>query len=197
MNPTAPPGARKNVRIIALAGFMGSGKTTVGGVLARQLAWRFVDLDSRIEEASGLRIAEIFERLGEPAFREMEREQLVQALGQAAEQSAPTVLALGGGTYAQAANVELLHAAHCAVVWLDCPMELLLVRCATMTGRPLFRDEQAFRQLYEQRLPFYRQADYRVQADGDTPRVVEQIVSLGLLESALGVNQSTSRLVKP
>src|SRR5216684_2283611 len=109
MNPTAPPGARKN-RTIALAGFMGSGKTTVGSLLARQFAWRFVDLDARIEEASGLRITEIFERLGEPAFREIEREQLVQALGQSAEQTAPMVLALGGGTYAQPANVEILQA---------------------------------------------------------------------------------------
>jgi len=196
MNPTAPPGARKN-RTIALAGFMGSGKTTVGSFLARQLAWRFVDLDARIEEASGLRITEIFDRLGEPAFREIEREQLEQALGQAAVQSAPMVLALGGGTYAQPANFELLRASGCAVVWLDCPVELLLSRCATMTGRPLFRDEQSFRQLYEQRLPSYRQANYRVEAGGETSRVVEQILSLGILEPAIGTAQSSGGIIQP
>ncbi|HEX9223951.1 MAG TPA: shikimate kinase [Candidatus Acidoferrales bacterium] len=196
MNPTAPPGARKS-RTIALAGFMGSGKTTVGSFLARQLAWRFVDLDARIEEASGLRITEIFDRLGEPAFREIEREQLEQALGQAAVQSAPMVLALGGGTYSQPANFELLRASGCAVVWLDCPVELLLSRCATMTGRPLFRDEQSFRQLYEQRLPSYRQANYRVETGGETSRVVEQILSLGILEPAIGTAQSSGGIIKP
>lgn len=197
MNPTAPPGARKTSRNIALAGFMGSGKTTVGSLLARQLAWRFVDLDARIEEVSGLHITEIFERLGEPAFREIEREQLQHALGQAAEQSTPMVLALGGGTYAQPANIELLRGCGCAVVWLDCPMGLLLARCATLTERPLFRDEKSFRQLYEQRLPFYRQANYRVDARGESPRVVEQILSLGILETALGITQSAAGIIKP
>src|SRR5712692_5563659 len=96
-------------RWICLAGFMGSGKTTVGRLLAQQLAWRFVDLDTRIEEHAGLSIAEIFERLGEPAFRQIERELLEQALGQAAEVDPPMVLALGGGTFAQAENVALLH----------------------------------------------------------------------------------------
>lgn len=197
MNPTAPPGAPKNIRIIALAGFMGSGKTTVGSLLASQLAWRFVDLDARIEEAAGLRITEIFERLGEPSFRQIEREQLLQALGESAEQAAPMILALGGGTYAQPSNVELLRANGCAVVWLDCPMEVLLARCATMTGRPLFRDEQSFRQLFDQRLPFYRQANYRVEAGRETQRVVEQIVSLGILEPALGMTQRTAEIIKP
>jgi shikimate kinase len=197
MNPTAPPGAPKNIRIIALAGFMGSGKTTVGSLLASQLAWRFVDLDARIEEAAGLRITEIFERLGEPSFRQIEREQLLQALGESAEQAAPMILALGGGTYAQPSNVELLRGNGCAVVWLDCPMEVLLARCATMTGRPLFRDEQSFRQLFDQRLPFYRQANYRVEAGRETQRVVEQIVSLGILEPALGMTQRTAEIIKP
>src|SRR5258708_5374045 len=156
MSPTAPHGAPKN-RTIALAGFMGSGKTTVGSFLARQLAWRFVDLDARIEEASGLRITEIFDRLGEPAFREIEREQLEQALGQAAVQSTPMVLALGGGTYAQPANLELLRASGCAAGWLDCPVE----------------------------------------AGGETSRVVEQILSLGILEPAIGTAQSSGGIITP
>lgn len=197
MNSTAPPGVRKNARIIALAGFMGSGKTTVGSLLARQLAWRFVDLDARIEAASRLRITEIFERLGEPKFREIEQEQLMQALGEAAEQGMPMVLALGGGTYAQPGNVEFLEASGCTVVWLDCPMELLLARCATMAGRPLFRDEASFRQLYAQRLPFYRQANYRVDAGGEGLRVVEQIVELGFLGPASSVAKTSAGIVKP
>ena len=54
---------------------MGSGKTTVGTLLARQLAWRFVDLDDRIEQSAGLAIPQLFERFGEPAFRQIEADQ--------------------------------------------------------------------------------------------------------------------------
>src|SRR4030081_1443217 len=116
---------------------MGSGKTTVGTLLARQLAWRFVDLDARIEEAAGLSIPEIFERLGEITFRQMEADQLRAALGRASEHKEGTVLALGGGTYAQAGCPEFLRAAGVTVLWLDTPIETLLARrrCAgTMAG---------------------------------------------------------------
>src|SRR5258708_34757442 len=77
---------------------MGSGKTTVGAQLARQLAWRFVDLDDRIEDASGLRITEFFEGHGEPSFRLLEAAQLRAALGRSFELREPAVLALGAGT---------------------------------------------------------------------------------------------------
>src|ERR1700740_2573569 len=130
-----PPQSRRQV--LSLAGFMGSGKTTVGTLLARQLAWRFVDLDDRIEEAAGLRIPEIFARFGEPAFRQMEAGQLRAALGRAAEQKESLVLALGGGTYAQAGAPEFLRAAGVPVIWLDASPDVLLARCMTMTGRPL------------------------------------------------------------
>src|ERR1700747_3491577 len=113
-------------QVLCLAGFMGSGKTTVGTLLARQLAWRFVDLDDRIEAAAGLAIPEIFERLGEPAFRQIEAEQLRAALGRASELKESTVLALGGGTYAQPGCPEFLRAAGIPVLWLDSPVEVLL-----------------------------------------------------------------------
>jgi shikimate kinase len=174
-------------KLVCLAGFMGTGKTTIGRRLARQLAWNFVDLDTRIEERAGLRITEIFDRLGEPAFRELERELLVQALGEAAEQDRPTVLALGGGTFAQPGNVELLRSHGGIVIWLDCPIEVLLRRCVTMAHRPLFRDEASFRQLYDQRRPFYQQADYRVESYVEPRRVIEQILALGLFDRVAGV----------
>jgi shikimate kinase len=169
------------VQVVCLAGFMGSGKTTVGTLLARQLAWRFVDLDDRIEETSGLRIPEIFERLGEPAFRQMEAEQLRAALGRALELRKSMVLALGGGTYAQPGAPEYLRAANVPVVWLDSPIEVLLARCMTMTGRPVFRDESSFRALYLVRLPSYQLADHRVESTGDPARVVAEILKLGIV----------------
>jgi shikimate kinase len=172
------PGQASEKRLVCLAGFMGSGKTTVGVLLARQLAWRFEDLDARIEQNAGLSIAVIFERQGEAAFREIEREQFEKVLGRVAESGEPIVLALGGGTYAQPGIVEGLRAFGAPVIWLDCPVDLLFARCATMSNRPLFRDEASFRGLLAARLPFYEQADYRVAGDDDPARVVERILAL-------------------
>src|SRR5208337_3166983 len=150
---------------------MGAGKSTVGTRLARQLGWRFVDLDERIEEVAGIAIPEFFERHGEPAFRQLEADQLRGALGRAGERLEPTILALGGGTYAQAGAPEFLRNAGVAVIWLDTPIEVLLSRCTTMTGRPLFRDENSFRSLYALRLPSYQLADFRVESVGDPAAV--------------------------
>jgi shikimate kinase len=165
---------------------MGSGKTTIGMMLARQLAWRFVDLDDRIEAAAGLRIPQIFERLGEAAFRQIEADQLRAALGRVLEHKEPAVLALGGGTYAQQGAPEFLRAAAVPVIWLDASLDVLLARCMTMTGRPLFRDEPSFRALYMQRLPSYQQADHRVDSSGEPSRVVAEILRRGIVSSAAG-----------
>jgi shikimate kinase len=166
--------------IICLAGFMGAGKSTVGTRLARQLSWRFVDLDERIEEAAGITIPEFFERHGEPAFRQLEADQLRTVLGRAVEFHESTVLALGGGTYAQPGAPEFLRNAGVPVIWLDTPIDILLSRCMTMTGRPLFRDEASFRALHAQRLPSYQLADFRVESSGDSAAVVAEILRRGI-----------------
>ena len=174
--------------MVCLTGFMGSGKSTVGRMLAAQLAWHFVDLDSDIERHTGLPIAQIFEQKGEPIFRDIEHDCLTRVLGWASERDARVVLALGGGTFAQPRNAALIQNVDSpqrngiAVVWLDCAIELLLQRCVLMGDRPLFRDEASFRRLYQERLPFYRQADYRIESGGESIRVVEQILALGIFD---------------
>jgi shikimate kinase len=159
---------------------MGSGKSTVGARLARQLGWHFVDLDERIEAASGITIPQFFERHGEPAFRQLEADQLRAALGRAVELKEPTVLALGGGTYAQPGAPEFLRNAGVPVIWLDAPIDILLSRCMTMTGRPLFRDEVSFRALHAQRVVSYQLADFRVESGGDSAVVVSEILRRGI-----------------
>jgi len=177
-------GPAAECRIVCLTGFMGSGKSTVGRTLAAQLAWHFVDLDSEIERHTGMPISQIFEQKGEPVFRDIEHERLTRVLGWASERDARVVLALGGGTFAQARNAALIHnpdsprSAGVAVVWLDCAIDMLLQRCVLMGDRPLFRDEASFRRLYAERLPYYRQADYRIESAGESIRVVEQILAL-------------------
>ena len=159
---------------------MGCGKSTVGKLLRRQTSWPSIDLDKRITDASGIAITEIFTRHGEPEFRRLEHEQLALALAEAAEQPKPTILSLGGGTITQPQNVALLREYDAALIWLQCPVDELLHRCAQMTDRPLFRDENSFRRLYDERLPFYEAAEFRVDGNADPLRVVEQILSLGI-----------------
>jgi shikimate kinase len=169
--------------MVCLTGFMGSGKSTAGRLLAAQLAWHFVDLDSEIERHTGLAISQMFEQKGEAVFRDIEHERLTRVLGWASERDARVVLALGGGTSAQPRNAALIHnvdSPGVAVVWLDCAIESLLQRCVLMGDRPLFRNEASFRRLYEERLPYYRQADYRIESSGESSRVVEQILALGI-----------------
>ena len=183
--------------IICLAGFMGAGKSTVGTRLARQLGWRFVDLDERIEEAAGITIPEFFERHGEPAFRQLEADQLRSALGRAVEFHESTILALGGGTYAQQGAPEFLRNSGVPVVWLDTPIDVLLSRCMTMSGRPLFRDEASFRALHAQRLPSYQLADYRVDSSGDAGAVVTEILRRGIAGVPVGELETPLAVEKP
>jgi shikimate kinase len=181
------PGPVTECRVVCLTGFMGSGKSTVGRMLASQLAWHFVDLDAEIERESGLPISQIFAQKGETVFREIEHECLARVLGSASARNTRLILALGGGTFAQPRNAALIRevdgpprGAGSVVIWLDCSTEELLQRCVLMGDRPLFRDEASFRKLYEERLPYYQQADYRVESGGEPVRVVEQILALGI-----------------
>ena len=167
-------------RLVCLTGFMGSGKSTAGRLLAGQLGWMHVDLDRRITEATGSTIPDIFARAGEAEFRRIESEQLARIVAEAGETQKPRVVSLGGGTIAQPQNLALLREHGATLIWLRCPVEELLKRCAQITDRPLFRDEASFRRLYEERLPTYELADYRVESNVEPSRVVEQILALGI-----------------
>lgn len=179
---TAPSPPRLARKLVALTGFMGCGKSTVARLLAKQIGWIHSDLDKRIVDRIGLTIPEVFSRHGETAFRDMEHEELKRILGEALEFSRPTIVSLGGGTIVQDRNIEILRQAGCPIVWLYCNVEELLRRCSHITNRPLFRDEASFRELYAQRLPFYEEADYRVESSVEPLRVVQQIIELKILE---------------
>jgi shikimate kinase len=167
-------------KLVCLTGFMGSGKSTTARLLAGQLGWLNIDLDKRITEETNLSIAEIFARMGEAEFRRIEHEHLARVLGESAATQKPRIVSLGGGTIAQPQNLTLLRDAGAVLIWLRCPVEELLHRCARITDRPLFRDEASFRRLYQERLPTYELADYRVESSGEPSRVVEEILALGI-----------------
>ena len=171
----------KNTPGIYLAGFMGSGKSTIGRVLADRLGWHFVDLDEEIEAAAGMPIFEIFDQRGEDEFRALERE-VMRANVRDIERGRPTVMALGGGAIVAAENFAMIEN-NGITIWLDCPLETVRRRVGETAHRPLARDPDAFARLYESRRESYARADYRILVEDDDPAVtVEAVLSLPLFK---------------
>jgi len=140
---------------IVLVGMMGSGKSSVGRVLASRLERPLFDSDEIIEERSGRTIREIWELDGEPAFRELETQTLVDTL----DRVEPSVIATGGGVVLSERNRKLLVDSDAHVVWLMLDVELLLERVRNGAHRPLLDDdpEMRLRRMAEDREPLYRE----------------------------------------
>ena len=162
---------------IFLIGFMGSGKTTVGRLLADRLGWFFADLDERVVRVAGMSIPEIFAREGEAGFRRRETEALRLA---AAERR--VVLATGGGAACRDENLTLmLDAGHVAALGVS-PGEAVR-RAGAASGRPLLDGAAdpvaAAAALLAARQPFYARAHWRVETDGrPAAQVADEIARL-------------------
>jgi len=140
--------------LIALTGFMGCGKSTVGSLLAEALGCPFLDLDAVVEKKVGKSIPQIFEADGESAFRRMEKKALEEIVKKYAESTA--VLALGGGTVTVSGAPELLRE-KTLCIYLEATLETLQGRLEGQTeGRPLAGGGMAER--LAAREPLYRQA---------------------------------------
>jgi len=162
---------------IYLVGFMASGKTTIGRLLAHELGWTFADLDEDIEAQQGRSIAEIFDTDGEEAFRKIEQAAIRRRIGEVGR-GKPMVVALGGGAFAQDGSHALFEE-NGVTIWLDCPFSKVCDRVETTTHRPLARDAAKFKQLYEDRRAAYRKADHSIQIDSDDPvAIVTAILKL-------------------
>jgi shikimate kinase len=165
---------------IYVVGFMASGKSTVGRLLAQRLGWSFFDIDEEIEAAEGTTIAEIFDTRGEAEFRRIETG-IIGRHVRRIERGSPAVLALGGGAFAAQANRDLLRN-NGVTVWLDCPFEVVERSVALAAHRPLARDPRQFASLYQARREVYAQADVRVPIESDDPAgVVEAILTHPLI----------------
>lgn len=158
---------------ITLTGFMGTGKTTVGRLLAQTLEREFVDMDAVIEARQGRPISRIFAESGEPFFRDLER-------GLAAElaQRRNLVIAAGGGVVLDRENLHRLAAAG-PVICLTADAETILRRTGRDSGRPLLHDAQPavkIRALLAQRAAFYAAVPLQVNTGGLPPEQVVRAV---------------------
>jgi shikimate kinase len=149
-------------RPLALLGFMGSGKTLVGALVAERSGSSFFDLDHLVEHEAGMSIADLFATAGEPAFRALEKQVLPKAL------KSGTVVALGGGAVMDDDNWALITD-RATTVYIEVPFETIWSRIRQLPGRPLIagRTQGDVEALYERRRSRYEQAAHRV--DGDRP----------------------------
>jgi len=162
---------------IYLAGFMGSGKSTVGPLLASRLNRPFHDLDQLIEKEQQMSISEIFALRGEPYFRKVESHLLRQI-----SELAPSIIALGGGSFASEANRQLIDETGISV-WLRIPLALAEKRCRRIRSRPLARDPEKFQSLFRLRQTHYSVARICVDVEGRTPAEIADEIMKRLEEA--------------
>jgi shikimate kinase len=168
---------------IYLVGFMACGKTTVGRCLAQALERPFLDLDVEIERQTGKTINQIFAESGEAAFREIEQAVLVSG-----DYEAAAVVATGGGTFCRDGNRAYMQQTG-VTIWLDLPYTEAVRRVGPLgkRTRPLFRDAEQMRQLFESRVPAYRLADVRCALTGrEAPMEIASRLVVRLREPTCG-----------
>jgi shikimate kinase len=162
-------------RTIVIVGLMGAGKSCIGRRLAARIGRPFVDADAEVEAAAGCTIAEIFERLGEPAFREGERRVMTRLLD-----GPPSVLAAGGGAFVDA-DTRRLIAARSISVWLRADLEVLVKRTSGRSHRPLLNGgdpRTVLRDLMDRRYPIYAEADIVVDTVDQPPdTMVDEVLA--------------------
>lgn len=168
---------------IYLVGFMACGKTTVGRCLAQVLERPFLDLDAEIERQAGKTIKQIFAESGEAAFRALEHEVLVSG-GRETE----AVVATGGGTFCSDLSRTYMQQTG-VTIWLDLPYTEVVRRVGPLgkRNRPLFRDMEQVRQLFERRSPAYGLADIRCDLTGrEEPMEIASRLAARLREPTCG-----------
>lgn len=173
----------RHIDNLALIGFMGTGKTSVGRLVAEMLHFDFVDTDEQIQAKTGRTIPDIFATDGEAAFRALEREVVLEL-----SKHKRVVISTGGGLPTNPENLAQLKL-HALVICLWSSPEKIWERVRHQTHRPLLHDldpQKKIRELLAVREPFYKQADILINTDIRTAREVAQQVVLQYNKSGPG-----------
>ena len=161
---------------LILCGFMGSGKSTIGKLLAEKLGARFIDTDSYIEQKQGMTISEIFEKYGESYFRKLEYDVCVEL-----SSMQKTVISTGGGTVLNDDNMRALKK-NGVIFLLNVSSRTVLTRLKNDTTRPLLQKEdkeRAVKMMLSNRTPLYnRAADYVIDAEESPRKVTLKIMTI-------------------
>ncbi len=161
-------------RPIVLVGMMGVGKTSIGKRLAVQLGFEFVDADEEIERAAGMTIVEIFEKYGEPYFRDGERRVIARLID-----GTPKVIATGGGAFINE-ETRALILERALSIWLDADIKVLADRVSRRSHRPLLKDRdpvEVLTELGKVRNPLYAAANLHIRSDASPhARTVDTIL---------------------
>jgi shikimate kinase len=171
---------------VALVGFMGCGKSTVGALLAARLGCRFVDLDALIEQRAGKPIHRIFEEQGEEAFRELESRALRELgeRGGAPARGGGLVLAAGGGAPLDPENRRWFRE-QARTFYLEISFDTFVTRTGTDPRRPLLRRSvEELRRLYDGRLSAYREAGTVIDAEALSPEQIAAEIQRRLADQA-------------
>jgi shikimate kinase len=158
---------------LALLGFMGSGKSTVGRLVAAELKFQFIDLDRMIEEQEGISISEIFEQRGEASFRDLESK-LLQEISKKKD----LVLATGGGVVLCQANVDLLNKTS-VLIYLHVDVETAVARTKGHSHRPLLMEgdfRSRVEKLLQERQSLYDKIPHSVETVARSPLEVAHAV---------------------
>ena len=150
---------KKLKKPVVMVGLMGAGKTKIGGIMAKTLGLPFVDADTEIEKAAGMGVAEIFEKQGEPAFRDLERRVIARLLSEEIK-----IIAPGGGAMMNEQTAELIRKAALSI-WLRADLDVLVERTGRNNKRPLLRNgdpREILQGLMDKRHPVYQTADITV-----------------------------------
>ncbi len=164
------------MRNITLVGFMGTGKTTAGRILARRLGYRFIDVDEEIEREQGVSISHIFSELGEGYFRMLERGKINEL-----SRRPGLVISAGGGAVIDERNIEAIKTGG-VIVCLTATPDAVMKRVGNSAGRPLLNVPDPMSRIIElmaAREQFYRKADFTIDTTAMTPKdVAEEIIRI-------------------
>jgi len=166
----------KKVSRMALIGFMGTGKSTIGPLLAEKLGYEFIDIDAMVEEGLGMKISEIFRNLGESGFREAEHLALKKALAME-----KVVISTGGGVILLKENRKLLEE-NAFVISLTCEPETIFERIQGDQSRPLLKSNDPLKEikkLMTNRYEYYEECDFQISTEEwTTKECCEKIIKV-------------------